>query len=120
VLLSNNKGRSKNSQKITSLIKSRTMVKLELKNLNKAYSSKIIPVKNINLTVNDNEFLTLLGPSGCGKSTILRMIAGLEEPTSGQILLGGENITFKRPGDRNMAMVFQSYALYTHMTVSEN
>jgi multiple sugar transport system ATP-binding protein len=120
VLLSNNKGRSKNSQKITSLIKSRTMVKLELKNLNKAYSSKIIPVKNINLTVNDNEFLTLLGPSGCGKSTILRMIAGLEEPTSGQILLGGENITFKRPGDRNMAMVFQSYALYPHMTVSEN
>ena len=96
------------------------MVKLELKNLNKAYSSKIIPVKNINLTVNDNEFLTLLGPSGCGKSTILRMIAGLEEPTSGQILLGGENITFKRPGDRNMAMVFQSYALYPHMTVSEN
>ncbi|MEY3255775.1 MAG: hypothetical protein RLZZ29_906, partial [Cyanobacteriota bacterium] len=96
------------------------MVKLELKNLNKAYSSKIIPVKNINLTVNDNEFLTLLGPSGCGKSTILRMIAGLEEPTSGQILLGDENITFKRPGDRNMAMVFQSYALYPHMTVSEN
>ena len=56
--------------------------------------------------VDDNEFLTLLGPSGCGKSTTLRMIAGLEEPTRGKVILGGEDITFKRPGDRNMAMVF--------------
>ncbi len=96
------------------------MAKLELKNLNKTYSAKVIPVKDISLTVENNEFLTLLGPSGCGKSTTLRMIAGLEEPTSGQVLLGGEDITFKRPGDRNMAMVFQSYALYPHMNVYEN
>jgi len=98
----------------------RTMAKLELKNINKTYNPKIIPVKDVSLTVDDHEFLTLLGPSGCGKSTTLRMIAGLEEPTHGRILLGNEDITFKRPGDRNMAMVFQSYALYPHMTVSEN
>ncbi|MGI2901934.1 ABC transporter ATP-binding protein [Tolypothrix sp. VBCCA 56010] len=96
------------------------MAKLELKNLNKTYNPKVIPVKDISLTVDDNEFLTLLGPSGCGKSTTLRMIAGLEEPTHGRILLGSEDITSKRPGDRNMAMVFQSYALYPHMTVFEN
>jgi multiple sugar transport system ATP-binding protein len=96
------------------------MAKLELKNLNKTYNPRVIPVKDISLTVDDNEFLTLLGPSGCGKSTTLRMIAGLEEPTEGRILLGNEDITWKRPGDRNMAMVFQSYALYPHMTVFEN
>ncbi|SRR5579883_319197 len=96
------------------------MAKLELKNLNKTYTPKVIPVKDISLTVDDNQFLSLLGPSGCGKSTTLRMIAGLEEPTHGRILLGNEDITFKRPGDRNMAMVFQSYALYPHMTVYEN
>jgi multiple sugar transport system ATP-binding protein len=96
------------------------MAKLELKNLNKTYSPKVVPVKDISLTVNENEFLTLLGPSGCGKSTTLRMIAGLEEPTHGHVLLGGHDITFKRPGDRNMAMVFQSYALYPHMSVYEN
>jgi multiple sugar transport system ATP-binding protein len=96
------------------------MAKLELKNLNKTYTTKVIPVKDVSLTVDDNEFLTLLGPSGCGKSTTLRMIAGLEEPTRGRIFLGGEDITFKRPGDRNMAMVFQSYALYPHMSVQEN
>ncbi|PMB19556.1 ABC transporter ATP-binding protein [Fischerella thermalis] len=96
------------------------MATLELKNLNKTYSPKVVPVKDISLTVDDNEFLTLLGPSGCGKSTTLRMIAGLEEVTRGHIILGNEDITFKRPGDRNMAMVFQSYALYPHMTVYEN
>ncbi|MFQ4141714.1 ABC transporter ATP-binding protein [Chlorogloeopsis sp. ULAP02] len=96
------------------------MAKLELRNLNKTYSPKVVPVKDVSLTVDNNEFLTLLGPSGCGKSTTLRMIAGLEEVTRGHILLGKEDITFKRPGDRNMAMVFQSYALYPHMTVYEN
>jgi multiple sugar transport system ATP-binding protein len=96
------------------------MSKLELKNLNKTYTDKVIPVKDISLTVDDNEFLTLLGPSGCGKSTALRLIAGLEEPTRGQIKIGEEDVTYKRPGDRNIAMVFQSYALYPHMTVYEN
>lgn len=96
------------------------MAKLELRNLNKTYTPKVIPVKDVSLTVDNNEFLTLLGPSGCGKSTVLRMIAGLESPTRGRILLGDEDITFKQPRDRNMAMVFQSYALYPHMTVYEN
>jgi multiple sugar transport system ATP-binding protein len=96
------------------------MARLELKNLNKTYSPKVIPVKDISLAVDDNEFLTLLGPSGCGKSTTLRLIAGLEEPTRGQIIIGNEDVTYKQPGDRNIAMVFQSYALYPHLTVYEN
>jgi multiple sugar transport system ATP-binding protein len=96
------------------------MAKLELVHLNKTYTPKVIPVKDISLTVEDDEFLTLLGPSGCGKSTTLRLIAGLEETTRGQIKIGGEDVTYKRPGDRNIAMVFQSYALYPHMTVYEN
>jgi multiple sugar transport system ATP-binding protein len=96
------------------------MPKLEIHNLNKTYSPKVIPVKDISLTVDDREFLTLLGPSGCGKSTVLRSIAGLETPTSGRIAIGGTDVTAKRPGDRNIAMVFQSYALYPHMSVYEN
>ncbi len=96
------------------------MAILQLKNLNKTFSPKVVPVKDISLSVEDSEFLTLLGPSGCGKSTTLRMIAGLEEVTRGKIFLGTEDITYKRAGDRNMAMVFQSYALYPHMTVREN
>lgn len=96
------------------------MPKLELLNLNKTYTPKVIPVKDITLTVDDREFLTLLGPSGCGKSTALRLIAGLETPTRGRISIGGRDVTYQPPGDRNIAMVFQSYALYPHMTVYEN
>lgn len=96
------------------------MAKLELKNLNKTYSSKIVPVRDLSLSVGDNEFLTFVGPSGCGKSTTLRLIAGLEQPTHGQILIGGKDVTHAAPGDRDIAMVFQSYALYPHMTVYEN
>ena len=96
------------------------MAKLELRNLNKTYGPKTIPVKDVSLSVDDNEFLTLLGPSGCGKSTTLRLIAGLEQPTRGQIVIGGRDVTHLRPGDRDIAMVFQSYALYPHMTVREN
>ena len=96
------------------------MAKLEIINLNKTFSPKVIPVKDISLTVEDGEFLSLLGPSGCGKSTILRMIAGLEEPTRGQVLIGGRDVTYVPPGDRNVAMVFQSYALYPHMNVYDN
>ena len=94
--------------------------KLELINLSKAYTPQVVPVKQINLSVSQGEFLTLLGPSGCGKSTILRLIAGLEQPTGGQIMMNQRNITRLRPGDRNIAMVFQSYALYPHMTVYGN
>ncbi len=96
------------------------MVQLQLKNLRKQFATDVVPVKDISLTVDDGEFLTLLGPSGCGKSTLLRLIAGLEQPTSGQVFLGEEDLTNIAPGNRNMAMVFQSYALYPHMTVAEN
>ncbi|MEM8779511.1 MAG: ABC transporter ATP-binding protein [Cyanobacteria bacterium P01_G01_bin.49] len=96
------------------------MAKLNLENLTKAYSRKIIPVKQINLEVEDGEFLTLLGPSGCGKSTLLRLIAGLEKPTEGEINIGGKAMKNVAPGNRNIAMVFQSYALYPHMTAEEN
>lgn len=96
------------------------MPTLQLCHLNKTFTPKVVPVKDVSLTVEDGEVLTLLGPSGCGKSTVLRMIAGLETPTRGQILIGDRDVTFTRPGDRNVAMVFQSYALYPHLTVYEN
>jgi multiple sugar transport system ATP-binding protein len=96
------------------------MANLQLRNLNKTYSPKVVPVKDISLKVDEGEFLTLLGPSGCGKSTTLRLIAGLEQATRGEIWIGDRNVTSVRPGSRNIAMVFQSYALYPHMSVAEN
>jgi len=96
------------------------MAKLKLQNLQKKYRPDVIPVQDISLEIDDGEFLTLLGPSGCGKSTLLRLIAGLESPTQGEVLLSGENVNQIAPGDRNMAMVFQSYALYPHMTAADN
>ena len=96
------------------------MAKLKLQNLQKKYRSDVIPVKDISLEVDDGEFLTLLGPSGCGKSTLLRLIAGLEPPTRGEVIIGGKNVNQAAPGDRHIAMVFQSYALYPHMTAAEN
>ena len=77
-------------------------------------------VNNLTLEVKDGEFLVLVGPSGCGKSTVLRMLAGLEEVDSGRILIGGIDVTDVAPKDRDVAMVFQSYALYPHMSVAEN
>lgn len=96
------------------------MTKLELFNLNKTYTPKVIPVKDITLDVEEGEFLTLLGPSGCGKSTLLRLIAGLEAPTRGKVVINSRDVSRVSPGKRNIAMVFQSYALYPHMTVYEN
>ena len=77
-------------------------------------------VKNAELTIRDGEFVVLVGPSGCGKSTTLRMIAGLEEATSGEIVIGDRVVNQVSPKERDIAMVFQSYALYPHMTVYDN
>lgn len=96
------------------------MAQLELQNLRKEFTPKVVPVKDISLVVDDGEFLTLLGPSGCGKSTLLRSIAGLEHPTQGRVIIGGKTVNSVAPGDRNIAMVFQSYALYPHMSVADN
>lgn len=96
------------------------MSKLEMINLNKTYTPTVIPVKDISIDVDEGEFLTLLGPSGCGKSTLLRLIAGLEPPTRGKVVINGRDVNHVSPGKRNIAMVFQSYALYPHMTVYEN
>jgi multiple sugar transport system ATP-binding protein len=91
-----------------------------LKDVTKVWTDGTVAVDKVNLDVNDGEFMVLLGPSGCGKSTVLRMIAGLEDPTSGVVLLGGEYANDLAPRDRRIAMVFQDFALYPHMSVSEN
>ena len=96
------------------------MSEVVLENVCKRYESGSVAVSNVSLTVQDGEFLVLVGPSGCGKSTTLRMVAGLEEITSGTIYIGGRCVNNLAPKDRDIAMVFQNYALYPHMTVFEN
>lgn len=96
------------------------MSQVVLKNVSKIYSDDKKVVDNVNLTVEDREFVVLVGPSGCGKSTTLRMIAGLEDITEGEISIDGEVVNNQEPKDRDIAMVFQNYALYPHMTVYEN
>jgi multiple sugar transport system ATP-binding protein len=96
------------------------MAVVELKNVSKNFSGNIKAVDNVSLTVKDKEFVVLVGPSGCGKSTTLRMIAGLEEVSSGDILIDNQKVNSVSPKDRNIAMVFQNYALYPHMTVYDN
>jgi multiple sugar transport system ATP-binding protein len=91
-----------------------------LKDVTKIWPDGTVAVNNVSLDVNDGEFMVLLGPSGCGKSTILRMIAGLEDPSEGDILLNGEPVLEVPPRDRSIAMVFQDFALYPHMTVKDN
>ena len=91
-----------------------------VKVFNTGTPDEVIAVNNCNLTINDGEFLVFVGPSGCGKSTSLRLIAGLERPTSGRIFIGDRDITMLHPRARNIAMVFQDYALYPHMTVKQN
>lgn len=95
------------------------MAKIDLSKLCKNFGTLKV-LEDINLSIKDKEFCVLVGPSGCGKSTLLRMIAGLESVTSGAILLNDEDVTTKRPGERDLAMVFQSYALYPHKTVRDN
>jgi putative spermidine/putrescine transport system ATP-binding protein len=92
---------------------------LELTNIQKSYSNSVV-VQDFNLSVAQGEFISFLGPSGCGKTTTLRMVAGFETPTSGQIIINGNDITSLPPNKRNVGMVFQSYALFPNMTVAEN
>ncbi|WED24622.1 sn-glycerol-3-phosphate ABC transporter ATP-binding protein UgpC [Vibrio sp. JC009] len=96
------------------------MARLELNNINKIYPDGAHIIKDANLTIEDGEFTVFVGPSGCGKSTMLRMVAGLEEISSGDMMLDGEVVNALSPTDRGIGMVFQSYALYPHMTVYEN
>lgn len=97
----------------------KTIASVEIKNLTKSFGDLTV-LSNLNLTVEEGEFIALVGPSGCGKSTLLRIIAGLEEATSGDVMMDGEWVNDLKPRERNVAMVFQSYALYPHMTVADN
>ena len=96
------------------------MAAINLHDLMKRYPDGYAAVRGVSLDIADGEFVTLVGPSGCGKSTLLRMIVGLEDITSGELRIGGERMNDKAPRDRNLAMVFQNYALYPHLTVFEN
>lgn len=96
------------------------MASVRLENVCKTYDGGVIAVKDVNVDINDKEFVVLVGPSGCGKTTTLRMIAGLEEISSGNISIDGVVVNDVAPKDRDIAMVFQNYALYPHMTVYEN
>src|ERR1700758_666133 len=96
------------------------MAEIVLEHINKTYPDGATAVQDLNLTIAEGEFIILVGPSGCGKSTTLNMIAGLEDISSGELRIGGERVNEKAPKDRDIAMVFQSYALYPHMTVRQN
>ena len=96
------------------------MASLSLRNMYKKYPGSVIAASDINLEIRDKEFIVLVGPSGCGKSTTLRMVAGLEEITEGELYIGDRLVNDIAPKDRDIAMVFQNYALYHHMTVYEN
>ena len=96
------------------------MAELQLKGIYKKYAGNVVAVSDFNLDIKDKEFIILVGPSGCGKSTTLRMIAGLEEISDGELYIGGKLVNDVAPKDRDIAMVFQNYALYPHMTVFEN
>ncbi len=96
------------------------MAEVKLENVSKIYDKKVTAVHNVSVTIHDKEFIVLVGPSGCGKSTALRMIAGLEEISEGTISIDGKVVNDVPPKDRDIAMVFQNYALYPHMSVYEN
>jgi multiple sugar transport system ATP-binding protein len=96
------------------------MADLEIRGLTKVFPGGVRALDELSLHIKDGEFFALLGPSGCGKTTLLRSIAGLETPNSGKILIGGRDVTRLPPGARDLAMVFQDYALYPHMTVADN
>ena len=96
------------------------MANLSFQNIKKVYDNSVVAVQEFNLEIADKEFIVLVGPSGCGKSTTLRMVAGLEEITGGELYIGGKKVNTTPPKDRDIAMVFQNYALYPHMTIYDN
>ena len=96
------------------------MASIALRQLSKRYPNGVLAVDALDLTIADGEFFALLGPSGCGKTTLLRTIAGLESSTGGAVLLGDRDVTHLPPGKRDVAMVFQDYALFPHMDVADN
>jgi multiple sugar transport system ATP-binding protein len=96
------------------------MARIRLDHIDKRYPNGFVASRDLSLDIVDGEFLVLVGPSGSGKSTVLRMIAGLEKPTGGTITIADRDVTRLPPQERDIAMVFQSYALYPHMTVREN
>ena len=96
------------------------MVEVNFESVSKRFEDGFTAVKDLNLKIRDGEFLVLLGPSGCGKSTTLRMLAGLEDVSTGSIYIGDAKVNDLPPGARGLGMVFQSYALYPHMTIAEN
>ena len=98
----------------------KAMASLSLKGIGKRYPNGFEAVKDFNLEIEDQEFIIFVGPSGCGKSTTLRMIAGLEEITTGDLFIDGKRMNEVEPKDRDIAMVFKNYALYPHMTVFDN
>ena len=93
------------------------MSNVSLQHISKVYPGGVTAVSDFNLEIQDKEFIVLVGPSGCGKSTVLRMVAGLEEITGGELFIDGKLVNGVMPKDRDVAMVFQNYALYPHMTV---
>jgi ABC-type sugar transport system ATPase subunit len=96
------------------------MGRIVLEHVGKEFPGGVQAVRDVSLEIGDGEFMVLVGPSGCGKTTILRMIAGLDEVTDGEITIGDRVVTDEKPKDRDVAMVFQNYALYPHMTVEQN
>src|SRR5256884_9254798 len=96
------------------------MAKIVLDGVTKVFGSDVVAVDQVSLDIGDGEFMVLVGPSGCGKSTILRLLAGLEEVTQGEIYIGDRNVTDLPPKERDVAMGFQNYALHPHMTVEQN
>ena len=95
------------------------MATLHLENISKSFGTAQV-LHNIELAIEDKEFVVFVGPSGCGKSTLLRIIAGLEEATEGRVIIDGDDVSGEPPVERGISMVFQSYALYPHLTVYEN
>ena len=96
------------------------MATVAFEHLTKRFENSFLAVDDFSLAVNDGELLVLVGPSGCGKSTVLRILAGLEDPSDGEVRIDGNSVNLLAPRDRDIAMVFQSYALYPHLTVREN